>query len=791
MTEELEQENAAAELVRQRARFETALSNISDGVIVTDAEALVTFMNPAAERFTGWTRKEGLHKPLAAVFNIVDEHLRTPIESPVTRALRDGPIIGLAGLSILLARDGTQWAIDDSAAPIVDNAGTAIGVVVIFHNITTRRRAQQRREVSEVRYRRLFETAHDGILILDANTGRVLDVNRFLLDLLQYPIEYFLGKELWEIGVLHDIDANKAAMASLKEQGRIRYEDLPLESKSGLCIPVEFVSNVYSEGDHNVIQCNIRDITERRRTELELKEVKLAAEAANRAKSQFLANMSHEIRTPMTAIMGFADMILHSKQTDDERAECVRVIRRNGTHLLELINGILDLSKIEEGLMTVEAIPCDVMALLADIAEVVRARATEKGLDFKLIATCPIPRIIRTDPLRLRQILVNLLDNAIKFTPAGTVTMTMCTDGSAPTHMLRIEVIDCGIGMLSEQIERLFRPFAQADGSITRKFGGTGLGLTISRQLARLLGGDIEVKSTFGVGSTFILRVDGGSFAGVEMLTELSESKLPSATPADKWQNVSLHGRILLAEDGLDNQRLLGTHLRTCGAEVVVAGNGQIAVDLVAKGSFDLILMDMQMPVMDGYTATAELRRTGCQTAIIALTAYAMAEDREKCKAAGCTDYLSKPIDRNVLLTTVSEYLKQAHVQKRLIPSVKNTAVGATPKITDPAASIKSSLAEIPEMTELIAEFVGGLPGEVRKMTEFLQQSDMASLRRTVHQLRGAGGGYGFSPITDSAVSAEGSIDASSAPESIAANIGTLIGVVRRVEGYDEKKHSS
>jgi PAS domain S-box-containing protein len=284
MTQEFEKENAATETVRQRARFETALSNISDGVIVTDADALVTFMNPAAERLSGWTRKEALHKPVAAVFNIVDEHLRTPIESPVSRAIREGPIIGLAGLSILLARDGTQWPIDDSAAPIVDHSGTVIGVVLIFHNITTRRRALQRREVSEVRYRRLFETAHDGILILDAQSGRVLDVNRFLLDLLQYPIEYFLGKELWEIGVLHDIEANKSAMATLKAQGSIRYEDLPLESKSGLCIPVEFVSNVYREGDRNVIQCNIRDITQRRRTEQELKEVKLAAEAANRAK---------------------------------------------------------------------------------------------------------------------------------------------------------------------------------------------------------------------------------------------------------------------------------------------------------------------------------------------------------------------------------------------------------------------------------------------------------------------------------------------------------------------------
>src|SRR6202021_1372621 len=292
----------------------------------------------------------------------------------------------------------------------------------------------------------------------------------------------------------------------------------------------------------------------------------------------------------------------------------------------------------------------------------------------ELAVTCPIPSTIRTDPLRLRQILVNLLDNAIKFTPAGTITMTICADGPAPAHTLRVDVSDCGIGMNAEQIDRLFRPFAQADGSITRKFGGTGLGLTISRQLARLLGGDIDVKSTFGVGSTFTLRVEGGSFAGVEMLTELTESKLPPVTPVDKWKNVPLHGRILLVEDGLDNQRLLATHLRTCGAEVVLAENGQIAIDLVAKDPFDLILMDMQMPIMDGYTATAELRRTGCQMAIIALTAYAMAEDREKCAAAGCTDYLSKPIDRSVLLNAVSKYLKKSRGLPPLAPPIESAA---------------------------------------------------------------------------------------------------------------------
>ena len=779
--------NTNAELAQQRAQFETALSSITDAVIVTDAEAKITFMNPTAEKLTGWPQKEALKKALEDIFIIVDERLHKPVEGPVPRAIRDGPITGLAGLTILLARDGTQRPIDDSATPIRDNAGKIIGVVLIFRATSKRRRTEKRMEISEVRYRRLFETAHDGILILDAQTAKVLDVNRFMLNLLQYPIEHFLGKELWEIGVFHDAEASKAAMTALQERGNIRYEDLPLVDKNGKHIPVEFVSNVYSEGDHNVIQCNIRDITERRRVAEELHKAKTEAEAANRAKSEFLANMSHEIRTPMTAIMGFADMILQPNQNDAGRTECVQVIRRNGTYLLELINGILDLSKIEEGRMTIESIPSELTALLADIVANARPRAIEKGLEFELIIACPIARFVRTDPLRLRQIMANLLGNAIKFTSAGKITVTICSEH---THVLRIEVSDSGIGMTKDQLERLFRPFSQADESITRKFGGTGLGLTISRKLARLLGGEIEVKSKPGVGSTFTLRIDVGSFAGVEMLADLNEAMLPTPTLTDKWQNIPLHGRILLAEDGRDNQRLISTHLRACGAEVVIAENGQIAVDIAMKNSLDLILMDMQMPIMDGYTATAELRRRGCTTPIIALTAYAMAEDRMRCMASGCTEYLSKPIDREVLLKTVSQHLLNASS-----PRLPEATVGGAKSISPVAATAKgasgpitSSLAARPGMMTIITEFVDGLPAEVQKISDSLEHNDMASLRRIVHQLRGAAGGYGFDPITSPATKTEELIDASSSLANITIEINSLIDVVRRIDGYGERK---
>ena len=325
-------------------------------------------MNPTAQLLTGWNQEYALGKLLAVVFNIVDEQLRQPVDSPVDTAIREGAIVGLANHTMLIARDGTHILIDDSAAPIRDKAGSIVGVVLVFHNITHEHRAKHQLEISEVRYRRLFETAHDGILILDAQSAKVLDVNSFLQKLLGFPAEHFLGKELWEIGIFKDAERSKAAMATLQQEGSIRYENLPLPDQNGHLIPVEFVSNVYREGDHNVIQCNIRDITARKRTEEEFCRIKEDAEAANRAKSEFLANMSHEIRTPMTAIIGFADMMLQPHQSHDDRVECVQVVRRNARHLLELINDILDLSKIEAGRDDRRAhSTCDLPQLMADV----------------------------------------------------------------------------------------------------------------------------------------------------------------------------------------------------------------------------------------------------------------------------------------------------------------------------------------------------------------------------------------------------------------------------------------
>ena len=533
----------------------------------------------------------------------------------------------------------------------------------------------------------------------------------------------------------------------------------------------------------------IQDITERKLIDAELLRVKDSAEAANRAKSEFLANMSHELRTPMTAILGFADMMLQAGEHAPDYKECVQVIRRNSHHLLELINEILDLSKIEAGEMTVENIRCDLPELLSDVATLMRSRATEKALQFKVSIAGPVPRYIQTDPLRLRQILVNLLGNAIKFTAAGLIEMIVNCKASARSSILQIQVCDTGIGMNEDQLKRVFQPFAQGEESTTRKFGGTGLGLAISRRLARLLKGDVTVTSTVGRGSIFKVEIDSGEQHEADTFSEICNLPIDDAADQPQATEPAIHARILLAEDGRDNQRLLSTHLKMVGADVVIAENGQIAVDLVSAGHFDLILMDMQMPVMDGYTATAQLRKQNVTTPIIALTAYAMSDDRNKCLASGCTDYLTKPVQRETLLKVIRHHLGDS--AETTIPQPSGDKPSDMLPQPQGAGPLRSSLLNYPGMAPIIHEFVADLPGQVQQLRSLLETQDLDALRRLVHQLRGACGGYGFDGITEIAAVAEAAIKTGQPVLAISTAVFSLIHIIQRIEGFDTKQERS
>jgi signal transduction histidine kinase/ActR/RegA family two-component response regulator len=397
----------------------------------------------------------------------------------------------------------------------------------------------------------------------------------------------------------------------------------------------------------------------------DLNEALVAAEAANKSKSDFLANMSHEIRTPMSSILGYAELLGEETDLSLVGRERIDTVIRNGHHLTSIINAILDVSKIEAGKMTVESRPCSVPELLAGIASLMRARASEKGLDFRLWVEGDVPLTIHSDPTCIRQILVNLVGNAVKFTEKGSVRVVASMTGTSEKPMIRFRVIDTGIGFTPDQEKRLFNAFTQADETMTRRFGGTGLGLTISKGLAQLLGGDIVVQSELNKGSEFVVELETGEIDGVEHFQNADEAirTIQCDQPTSKALPTNLTGRILLVEDGLDNQRLIAFLLRKSGLEVSVAENGAVgrshALDAWQKGRpFDVVLMDMQMPVLDGYQATAKLRDEGYDGPVVALTAHAMSHDRAKCLAAGCDDFLTKPVDRHHLIETISRWLK-------------------------------------------------------------------------------------------------------------------------------------
>ncbi len=485
-----------------------------------------------------------------------------------------------------------------------------------------------------------------------------------------------------------------------------------------------------------------------------------AAESSNQAKSQFLANMSHEIRTPLNGIIGFTDLLIRQGDATSpaEREDYLHSIQTSGKHLLALINDILDLSKIETDKIELEYLDVAPHALLAEVVSLMRVRSAENGLQLDCQWIGPLPKIIHTDPTRIRQILVNLVGNAIKFTKQGCVRMVAQVEQHDGGNRLRVDVIDTGMGIPSDKLETIFTPFSQADNSVTREFGGTGLGLTISRRLARSLGGDLAVESAIGAGSTFTMTVDIGSLADTEMLpsppgdgvaartnNEESEATTPQLPPS----------RILLVEDGQINRKLIIALLAQAGVTSVdTAENGEIGVQQATANHYDLILLDMQMPVMDGYTAAATLRSLDIQTPIIALTAHAMKGDKAKCLAAGCDDYLAKPIDPDELVKKIAQWRQEEK-------SAANANVVAVDGDTDNRAAVEDApiaarlISTLPTENAIFLEIVQDFGQLLNDLMQGLQAAaaakNCAELKRLAHNLVGTAGGAGFADFTEPA----------------------------------------
>lgn len=519
--------------------------------------------------------------------------------------------------------------------------------------------------------RHRFFTLSPEILCAIDHGGHFKRVNPAFTETLGYENDSLSTTNLLELVEDDDRSALRAELASLIDAGEAREFEFRFVCADGQHKWLAWRAKY--DPKNGCIYAAARDTTEQKRVEeqlrrynRELQQLSLEAQAATRAKSEFIANVSHELRTPLTAVLMVTE-ILKSGLTDEAQIGAMATIERNSRYLLTLISELLDLSKIEAGKLAIEQVPLSTARFFQDLDSALGPRAREKGLEFSIDVQAPFPETIQTDPTRLQQILFNLVDNAIKFTEQGAIRVRFRLEADTGVPQLIAEITDTGIGMSRRQLSSLFEPFTQGDPSTSRRFGGSGLGLAISRRLARMLGGDITVTSEAGLGSTFTVRVDAGGSANTsrQAARNLGSTRFPTSTNRETLERPLVGIRILFAEDYPDIQRPVAYVLEKWGAEVTLAENGRQAIDLALAAEarqepFSIVLMDMQMPIVDGYSATRELRTAGCQRPVIALTAHAMESDRRKCLSCGCDDYLAKPINTQQLAQLILHHVQLA-----------------------------------------------------------------------------------------------------------------------------------
>ncbi len=727
----------------QRAIFNSA--NFSS--IATDAKGVIQIFNVGAERMLGYSAAEVMNKITPADISDPQEviarakalsaELGTPI-TPGFEALVFKASRGIEDIYELtyVRKDGSRFPAVVSVTALRDAQGVIIGYLLIGTDNTARKRVEaeqkkldQRLRDQQFYTRSLIESNIDALMTTDPS-GYITDVNREMEELTGCTRDELIGSPFKS----HFTDPERAEAGInlvLREKKVTDYE-LTAIARDGKRTDVSYNATTFYDRGRTLqgVFAAARDVTERKRVELELKQAKAAAESSSRAKSEFLASMSHEIRTPMNAIMGIADLLAKTKLTP-EQDKYVEVFRRSGDNLLDLINDILDLSKVESAQLELERTGFLITDLLEKVVEMVAARAQEKGLTLLWEVARDVAPALVGDPTRLRQVLLNLLGNAIKFTPAGEVSLRVTLEGdpSMPTA-LRFTVTDSGIGIPQDKLVQVFERFTQGDSSTTRRFGGSGLGLTICKRLVELMGGRIWVESVVGEGSAFSFvapfEIWSGAMSGVLMPDPAVVE--PPLTPL----------RILLVEDNADNRMIAVAYLEDTPYRLDIAENGAIACDMFKAGHYDLVLMDRQMPIMDGLTATRAIRawetvNGRAPTPIIALTASALKGDRETCLAAGCTGFLTKPIRQEVLLRAIADRLH----------------VGPSSPSADRALAERRPAMAHTNLVARIPAFLLNRRHDVVSMLKALARGDFETVERLGHGMKGAGTSFGFQAITD------------------------------------------
>ena len=601
------------------------------------------------------------------------------------------------------------------------------------------------------RVRSALDTMAEGLIVLDLKKQVVL-ANSAFAALIDKDPDDLLGFDIssldWQSAdhsnsIESDVPWQKAIDDGEPQRNSLLKLNFGGQQKSFFvnCSPV-----LGSGGKFGGVLVSFDDVTQLETKKVELSEARDAAEAANRSKSEFLANMSHEIRTPMTAILGFSDVLRRGYAESPQKAtEYLNTIHSSGQHLLGLINDILDLSKVESGRLETEQIECSPYTIVSEVLRILQVKADEKSISLSSFAETKIPKTIVSDPGRLKQIVTNLVGNAIKFTSEGGVRVGL---RMTPENQFAIDVIDSGIGMTDEQMEKIFAPFSQADTSTTRRFGGTGLGLSISKRFAEALNGRIDVSSETGRGSKFTVVLNVGPPEELTLISADEAIKLaePRFDTGTQWRFDN--GHILVVDDAKENRDLVTLVLQDVGLKVSTANNGKQGMERALAEDFDLVLMDMQMPVMDGYTATRNLRSQGYDKPILALTAHAMKGSAQECLDAGCTDVVTKPIDFDVLQDRMAKQLPNLAKRGEGATSGQPTFEAPTSSTPGEDGLIHSTLPDAPEFNALIGEFVDQLFINLDLIDEAIQVCDFEEIKRLAHWLKGSGGTVGFDELT-------------------------------------------
>lgn len=676
---------------------------------------------------TGFTREEVVTKPVSLLYSNPDDQ-KFLLKELLLRGKVEEYRIDLK------SKNGSIVKTIMNSSVIHDGNGNPFSILSILQDVTESDRAIESCRYSEDKFKAITQSTHDAIIMMDEK-GLISFVNRTCTTMFGYTKEEMLNADL------HELIAPPQYLSSFRHgfetfkttgEGFVVGRTLEIEArrKNGSKFPVELSISSAKMNDSWYSIGIIRDITERRRAERDIVEASEAAENASRTKSEFLANMSHEIRTPLNTVIGATSLLLET-YLDDEQMKLVKMMHSSGESLLALINDILDISRIEAGKITLEEIPFNLNDLLKKICDTLSVRSNEKNLEMTYEIKPGVPDELLGDPNKLRQILVNLIGNAIKFTEKGSIRVSVEDMETTWNNLiLKFSISDTGIGIPSAKLESIFNTFTQADASVTRKFGGTGLGLAISRKLVHLMQGEISVESTRGEGSTF-------SFTAKFDFTEKGEGKTAEIRDntditAKRIESLS----ILLVDDSSDNRFLINAFLKKESCSIVEADNGSIALELFPTQKWDVILMDMQMPVMDGAQATRRIREIEKEkgighTPIVALTAHSINTEVKKCLDAGCDVHLAKPVSKADLLKVIKDI---------------------TSPYSDPEDISNNERIEIhadPDLMPLIPGYIEHRHQDVTRMKYLLENNSFRDIERCGHSMKGSGAGYGFDGITE------------------------------------------